>query len=303
MYIQYEEWNPRQASLELISGANAILDDLGSQGYTLTLRQLYYQFVSKGWIENTERSYKNLGKLITNARMAGMMSWEAIEDRGRGHHWYSVCEDERGLIDNLEYGINYDQWERQPFYIEVWVEKEALGNVIAKACRPYKVPYMSCKGYLSASEAWRAGRRFKEKMAKGKDCMMIHLGDHDPSGIDMTRDNQARLDVFSEQFRGVTVKRIALNMDQVQAHQPPPNPAKITDSRAKDYISRFGRTSWELDALAPSVIEGLIQNELEMYIDADIWGEVSMWQDDHREVLRKLSRNWDEVRSYLDEQD
>ena len=299
MRIAYQEWNPRPDSVALVDAANVVLQELGAQGYTLTLRQLYYQFVSRGWIENTERSYKNLGKLVTNARMAGLIDWTAIEDRNRGHMVFPTCEDEDELIANLEYQIRYDFWERQPYYVEVWVEKEALGNVIAKACRPWKTPYMSCKGYLSASEAWRAGRRMLEKYDEGKECVVIHLGDHDPSGIDMTRDNQDRLDTFAEVFGAVKVRRIALNMDQVEQHNPPPNPAKFTDSRAGDYVSRYGTTSWELDALKPHIIEGLISDEISSLVDHDIWGEVQQQQDDHREIMRKLHEEWPVIKEGL----
>jgi len=197
MYIQYNNWNPRVDTIAIVVHAEKIIAEYKQAGYTLTLRQLYYQFVARDLIPNTERSYKNLGTVITKARMAGMISWDSIEDRNREHHDFYYEEDESVPIKNLPYYIRFDQWARQDTYIEVWVEKESLGGVIARACKPYLVPYMSCKGYLSASEAWRAGRRFKEKLQEGKDCILLHLGDHDPSGIDMTRDNQYRLNTFT----------------------------------------------------------------------------------------------------------
>ncbi len=158
MKIKYQDWSPRGDSLIRINDAEEIISDYARQGYTLTLRQLYYQFVSKALIENSERSYKNLSTLVTKARMAGLLSWTAIEDRGRSvnSHWFE--EDTQVPIDNLPYYINYDRWARQDTYVEVWVEKEALGNVIQRACKPLQVNSLSCKGYLSASEAWRAGR-------------------------------------------------------------------------------------------------------------------------------------------------
>ncbi|MCU7839738.1 MAG: hypothetical protein KZQ94_10230 [Candidatus Thiodiazotropha sp. (ex Troendleina suluensis)] len=196
--------------------------------------------------------------------------------------------------------IRFDRWDRQDFYIEVWVEKEALGNVIARACDPFLVPYMSCKGYLSASEAWRAGMRFREKLDDGNECILIHLGDHDPSGIDMTRDNKDRLDLFTEIPSGVTVERLALNMDQVHEYSPPSNPAKITDSRAKSYIRRFGRTSWELDALEPQVLERMIQDEFRQYIDMDAWEEVESAENEKRQMLKNIYDNWDQIKHIVE---
>jgi len=294
----YKEWNPRANAIALVSHAENIINQYEAKGYTLTLRQLYYQFVARDIIENSERSYKNLGNLITKARLAGLISWEAIEDRNRKHNDFWYDEDEANPIKLLPHYIRFDQWARQDVYVEVWVEKEALGNVISRACEPLLVPHMSCKGYLSASEAWRAGRRFKQKIAEGKICKMIHLGDHDPSGLDMTRDNSDRLELFSESY-GVEVTRIALNMDQVDEYSPPPNPTKLTDSRAKEYLKEFGKTSWELDALEPRVLESLIKDEVEQYIDFNIWDEVKEEEKEKQDLLRKLYTNWDSIKEGL----
>jgi len=300
MKIQYINWNPKQASLQLVDKANDIIDEYYSAGYTLTLRQLYYQFVARDLIENTERSYKNLGSVITKARLAGLISWQAIEDRNRQHNSFWYDEDETSPVKDLPRFIRYDQWARQDTYVEVWVEKEALGNVVERACGPLLVPHLACKGYLSASEAWRAGQRFQEKLDEGKHCRLIHLGDHDPSGIDMTRDNIDRIDLFTD-GSGVEISRIALNMDQVEQYRPPTNPAKLKDSRAKEYIKKYGRSSWELDALEPSVLEKLITQEIEQYIDYDMWEDVMKLQNETREVLTSVYDNWESVRSLLDD--
>lgn len=298
MKIFYKDWNPKSETIALVDVAERIIDEYETQGYTLTLRQLYYQFVARDIIENSERSYKNLGNMITKARMAGLISWKAIEDRNREHNDFWYDEDELNPIKHLPAYIRFDQWDRQDYYIEVWVEKEALGNVVSRACEPLLIPHMACKGYLSASEAWRAGQRFERMSDRGHLCKLIHLGDHDPSGIDMTRDNADRMDIFAG-HGNVEISRIALNMDQVEQYTPPPNPAKITDSRAAGYIKKYGRTSWELDALEPRVLEKLIKDEVKQYIDWDTWNDVLEMQEEKRDLLRKLYDNWDDVKQVL----
>ncbi len=190
--------------------------------------------------------------------------------------------------------IRFDQWGRQDHYVEVWVEKDALGSVIEKACQPLMVPHMACKGYLSASEAWRAGKRFEHAFSLGKTCTLIHLGDHDPSGIDMTRDNDDRIEMLSY-GSPVEVKRIALNMDQIAEYAPPPNPTKLSDSRAKEYIKRYGRESWELDALEPKVLEKLITDTVSPLIDWDIWNDTASAQGEVRNKLKTLVNVWDDM--------
>jgi len=300
MKIWYKNWNPTSESLAIVYQAEEIIREYQKQGYTLTLRQIYYQFVARWWLENSDRSYKNLGNLINKARLAGLISWKAIEDRNREHNNFWYREDEAEAIEMLPRFIRFDQWGRQPCYIEVWVEKEALGNVVSRACRPLLVPHMACKGYLSASEAWRAGQRYEDKLNEGKHCVLIHLGDHDPSGMDMTRDNKDRLDLFTGGSGKVEIIRLALNMDQVERYSPPPNPAKITDSRAKEYIKKFGNTSWELDALEPAVMEEMIKDEINEYVDQYLWTQVEEQEVDVEERLGKLYDNWDKINHLLD---
>ncbi len=299
--IAYEEWNPKPESVAKIDLVNQIIKEYQAQNYVLTLRQLYYQLVARGHIDNTERSYKNLGTLVTKGRMAGMISWRAVEDRLRTHHAPYIQEDDDELVDNLANFITFDRWDDQDNYLEVWVEKEALGNVIERACDPWQVRYMSCKGYMSASAAWRAGRRYRRQLRKGKQCHLIHLGDHDPSGIDMTRDNAERVDLFSESnFPGeVLVHRIALNMDQVEEFDPPPNPAKESDSRAAGYVAKYGDLSWELDALEPSFIEKIIKKEILDLIDDDRWVLVAQREEETKALLTRLSESWPELKETL----
>jgi len=292
--INYIYWNPSHQSQLLVHGAEQIIEEYAAQGYTLTLRQLYYQFVARGTIPNTERSYKNLGNLVTKARNAGMIDWESIEDRAREFMKPWMRENEEELIEVLSGNIRFDRWARQEYYVEVWVEKEALGNVVAKACEATCTPYLSCKGYLSASEAWRAGRRLKQHQKP----VIIHLGDHDPSGIDMTRDNRDRLRLYAEDW-GVQVERIALNMDQIEQYTPPPNPTKLSDTRAADYIDQYGHESWELDALEPSVIERLIKGKIEEYIDWDKWHELDEPENEKIQLMIDLYDRWDEVKELL----
>ena len=267
MKERFIDKNFRAATLAIIHTANKIIEEYRDQGFILTLRQLYYQFVARDLIPNTERSYKRLGSIVNDGRLAGLIDWLAIEDRTRNinenTHWNSPAE----IIEAARRGYAIDMWANQDTRVEVWIEKNALIGIIEGVCRELDVPYFACIGYVSQSEQWRAYKRHAENQR----TIVIHLGDHDPSGIDMTRDNQERLDTFHGWTGGTEVKRIALNMDQVDEYGPPPNPAKVTDSRFEAYLADYGEESWELDALEPSVMVGLIRNTIDEYRDPDLW--------------------------------
>jgi hypothetical protein len=258
-------------SLMVIIQAEKIINEYVSQGYTLTLRQLYYQFVARNLIPNSQKSYNRIGSVINNARLAGEISWEAIEDRTRNLERLSTWKSPAEIMHAVKNQYRIDKWKNQPNRIEVWIEKEALVGVIERICNAHQVPYFACRGYTSQSEQWSAGKRFEGYRGAGQDVVVLHLGDHDPSGIDMTRDNEDRLWMLS---RGpVKVERLALNFDQIAKYSPPPNPAKMTDSRFNAYMDKYGSESWELDALNPSIISQLIEDAILSYKDEDLWRE------------------------------
>lgn len=283
----------QQTKMNTIYTANKILDEYQQQGYQLTLRQLYYQFVARDMIANTQASYKKLGTIIGEGRMWGLIDWNQLVDRGRNFeertHWDSPAE----IIETISKTYSIDLWENSDVRFEVWVEKQALEDIVARACRPYDVGYLACKGYMSMSEMWAAAERIKS--FPEHEYTILYLGDHDPSGIDMDRDIQDRLNTFGCY---VNVKRIALNMDQVNQYNPPPNPAKMTDTRAKKYVAKYGNKSWELDALEPKVITDLIQNELKVGLD-DEYMELIEVQTDARALLSDCSDNWGSVTRFL----
>lgn len=295
--IQYKEINFRQSSLDLIKLVNQVIQEYQAQGYELTLRQAYYQLVARGYIPNNERSYKNIGNLINDGRLAGLIDWYAITDRTRNlrgnSHWDTPAE----VIESAKYSYRLDKWERQPNYVEVWVEKDALVDVVGQACRPLDVPFFSCRGYTSQSEMWAAAQRFIRRDDR-EQRIIIHLGDHDPSGIDMTRDIQERLEMFGAD---VMVKRVALTMEQIDFYTPPPNPAKLTDSRCWGYIQKFGNESWELDALEPKVITDLITEQVTMYRDDTLYQQVCDQERREKRELQLLCDNYSEAVSFLKE--
>lgn len=296
--IQYKEINFRGKSLKLIELINQVVDEYSSQGYELTLRQTYYQLVARGYIPNNERSYKNIGNLINDGRLAGLIDWHSITDRTRNLRRNSHWTTPSSVIESAMYSYMLDKWEGQPNYVEVWVEKDALVDIVGQACGGIDTPFFSCRGYTSQSEMWAAVQRFIRQNRIRDNCFIIHLGDHDPSGIDMTRDIQERLWMFGAD---VEVKRVALTMEQVQTYNPPPNPAKITDSRCGKYMEEFGNESWELDALEPQMMTRLIRDEVTALRDDDIYQAVCNREAKEKEELRMISRRYGEAVTYLKE--
>lgn len=294
--ITYVPKTFRPDTMKIIHKANEIISIYVAQGYKLTLRQLYYQFVSRDLLPNTVRSYGKLGLIVNHARLAGLIDWEAIEDRTRNLKSLAHFQDPPDIIKAAAQQHRLDKWSNQPYRVEIWIEKEALAGVFERVCQELDVPFFCCRGYTSQSEMWVAAQRLRGY--RSQKVIILHFGDHDPSGIDMTRDIQDRLNLFGLRF---DMRRLALNMDQIEEYDPPPNPAKDTDTRFKGYILKYSHSSWELDALEPQILADLVRTEIQNKIlDKKKWKKIVEEETEHQKFLTLAADNWEDVSSYIE---
>lgn len=318
---KYKSINFRLERLEVIEKCNEVLEDFEAQGYDVTLRQLYYQMIANDyfpetWIDpvynakhglqpdtkNTEKNYERLGSLVNDARLAGLIDWNYIVDRTRSlkdlSHWKNPAQ----IIDATTHNFRLDKWKTQEYRPEIWVEKDALVGVLGRIANELDVPIFSCRGYTSASEMHVAGKRLDFwRKAKNQTPIIFHFGDHDPSGLDMSRDICDRLEMFCGEE--MDFERLALNMPQIRQYNPPPNPAKLTDSRSNQYVKNFGLDSWELDALKPDALAALVRDAIETIIDRGEWQKLVDQENDERETLEKISSNYARVKEYVENLD
>ena len=289
---QFRSTNFREDSLLKISQMNQILAAFRKVGvYKLTARQLYYQFVGKDWIPNTPRSYKNLTKLLADARYAGMVDWDAIEDRVREptiwSEYRTITDATKRAIENFR----LPRWKGQPRYVELWVEKEALAGILEPLAADYHAVLLVNKGYSSASALYDSARRFIRRAdLYGGDPLLFYVGDHDPSGEDMVRDLGDRLAEFGSPLE---IQKLALTMAQVEEFELPPNPAKTTDSRYEKYAEEHGTESWEVDALPPDELQKIIREAFDDVIDRELMEEYIEKEDTAREKLSKAMKKID----------
>lgn len=283
----------------LIDFLDRLVGEYQLAGYVLSVRQLYYQLVARDVVPNTEKSYKRVASIINDARLAGLLDWDMIEDRGRDivvrNRWSSGAAIVQAVADQY----HMDMWKGQERRVFVIVEKAALAGVLDRPTRDYDVPLLAAKGYPSVSIVRElVEQQLMPAIDDGQDCLVLHLGDHDPSGIDMTRDLQERIELFLEQEdagSSVEVRRIALNMHQVAKYEPPPNPAKVTDSRFAAYQREHGDESWELDALEPAVLAALVTKHIQAEIDEAAWRERKDLIDEVKSKLQRISDRFEVI--------
>jgi len=317
---KFRSTNFRSDSLARIEQMVEIVEEYQAQGLRLTARQLYYQCVSRDLIPNTPAEYKKLTALLTDARYAGMVDWDAIEDRGREPSTPSEWNDPMQLVESALRAYRLPRWEGQPKYVELWVEKQALAGVLAPLAREFHATLMVNKGYSSASAMKESADRIiaaqttHESLKKSifdrinaakmgtdeydeakkymrenihdaiRTPIVLYLGDHDPSGEDMVRDIKDRLKEFGVLW--LEVEKVALTIEQVRQYNPPPNPAKVTDPRAKAYKEKFGDSSWEVDALPPNVLTDLIRKAFRRHVNTLKMNAIKSKEESDKELLR-----------------
>jgi hypothetical protein len=272
-------WNTRKE--EVVQHIIDTVEEYAQEGYILTLRQLHYQLVKSNWIVNHDTAYKKLGCILDDCKYAGIIDWENIEDRGRKPYLpYYVSGIKSALEDTIDqYRLN--RQNDQDIYIELWTEKDALSGILRRSTEKYHIQLVVNKGYTSSSAIYGAYQRFVECIENGQNVIILYFGDHDPSGLDMVRDIRERIefmllngehfDLF--EFKSIPdcfkIIPIGLTMNQIKDYNLPPNPTKLTDTRASKYIKKYGKTCWEVDALKPQVLTGIVEANIEHIIDME----------------------------------
>jgi hypothetical protein len=297
-------WTPLQK--ERAEQVKKVADELRSY-WPLTLRQIYYQLVSKGQIKNKRSKYNMLSTLVKWMRIDEMLPWDALEDRSR------TITNKRGY-DNLAHFINSETFgllkgytrcliQNQDKHIEVYTEKDALLRIFEDVVWPYCIRAVVCRGYSSVTFIADFYKRAEGAIMRGKQPIVLYFGDLDPSGVQMfeatieTLENE--LDLY-----GVGFRRIGLNPAHVTQHNLPADPtaAKTSDPRYKKYVERYGTIAVELDALHPATLKGMIHESIESEINMDLFKEQQKKEDEDEKILDEVRHNvYEAIESTLTE--
>ena len=299
--IKYLSNCVKKGDAKNIVRANRILQEYAAAGYRVTLRQLYYQFVARNFLQNSDSKYKKLCESVRRGRMEGLIDWDMIEDRTRILRLLSRWKYPAHIVDACANQFHVDYWVNQQCRTEVWIEKDALLGVIEDTCERWDCPYFSCRGYPSTSELHEASLRIKRYKERGQDLKIFYCGDHDPSGLNMGDAITQTLKEFGTDFE---FERIALNMDQIGRFNPPPNRIKERDTRSPKYREKYGDECWELDALPPNVLNEIVEKAIVGCInDMDDFNSRRTEDAEGRNKLRLVSKHFDtayrHVESYL----
>lgn len=322
MKEKFRNWNPRdhikvkykygdnkekigywEASLiGLQSWTEDVLEEHEAIDIRLTNRQFYYQLVGKDLIPNADEIYKRICVFLTDSRYAGRIDWESIEDKERGSEMPSDWENVNAIISSAIYSYRLPRWQDQDYYLEMYCEKKAGINTLKPIADKWHIHFGFNKGYSSASAMYELSKRIAEQIEDGKKARILYFGDHDASGLDMIRDIRTRIIEFligghividplgdDEDNPNFEIIPVALTMQQIKKWNPPPNPAKMTDPRAKWYIAQFGKVSWELDSLKPLELRKMADKSVREFVAVDKYNAWIKREDKEKQALKDFA--------------
>jgi hypothetical protein len=256
----------------------------------LTLRQVFYQLVGKGLIENSKSSYITLGQLIKFARINEYISWSDIEDRTRAYYdlagWNDVDAFIKASLEQFLIGYDRDLMQTQKVYIEIWIEKNALSSIFTKVAKQYTIRVV-----VTAFGSTSFLNDYKERLEyhKHQRPIVLYFGDFDPSGLNMLPTMQETLEMEMK-VTGVQYKHIALEKEDIILYKLPHKAEAIKkkDTRTKEHVAKHGMLAVELDALTPNILEQKIRKAIDTEIDIDAYSAEIDKQEKEYNIIGRL---------------
>ncbi|MHB8522190.1 MAG: hypothetical protein ACYDH9_15725 [Limisphaerales bacterium] len=283
------ETNPvkrtRRTSGQMQDVLREIQTILNGEDGQITIRHLFYRLVGLRVIEKTEQAYKGLCSHLSKWRRSEAIPWSAFSDSTRWHIQNNTFDGVQDALKNTVENYRRNLWDTQPFYLEVWVEKDAIAGIVSDTANTFGVPVFVARGFASLSSLYSAANTFRQATDAGKTAVIYHLGDYDPSGFAA---GDSMLRAFRDDFKvDLQFIRAAVTKEQIEEMNLPTRPVKTSDSRAAKWQ---GGECVELDTMPPGEIRALVESCILQHIDRHQWQMLQATEAMERETLQKIWR-------------
>jgi hypothetical protein len=264
-----EAYNPKPETVMLISEVNKILID-EAEYLPLTLRQIFYRLVVKELIDKTEKSYKRMCETVGTARRGKMIGMDDIRDDGFRQNDSKGWESIDSMMDTFRYTaetFTLDRQDGQAQRIIVWCEAGGMIPQLQRVANDYSIPVYSSGGFDSITTQHSMGKLFSKNVTN---TLVLHIGDHDPSGVHMFSALEENVMSFAKHYGGFPkFVRLAVTPAQVSEYNLPTQPPKKTDNR------RFeGNETTQAEALPPATMANVLRDAIESKMDMEIYNNI-----------------------------
>lgn len=279
--MELDQQNRKRRSKAEMAALSDALTEIVDDHQPCSVRQVFYLATTRGLVPKTEAAYRSVARILKMLRLAGDIDFRAITDSTRWMRKPTSFQGLPGFLDRMQRNYRRDLWAEQDVIVEIWLEKDALAGVVYGVTAKYDVPLMVTRGYPSLSFLGSAAEALE---AEWRPAYLYYFGDHDPSGVDISRHTEKQLRELAPSA-DITFERVAVIPAQIEAWKLPTRPTKKTDTRAK----RFKGESVELDALKPERLRRLVRDCIERHIDPDILEGTRRVEAAERATLREMA--------------
>jgi hypothetical protein len=275
----FVEWRPQAASRELVDRIRAVLDEYRNY-LPLTARQIFYRLVGTSAYEKTEAAYDRMLEILNRARRARMIPFSAIRDDG--FHiaddigWEGMEDARRAIMSTVE-NYRIDRQRHQSRRIAVWCEAQGMAPQLERVGHEYSIPVYSSGGFDSVTVKHAMAKKF----SSWESALVLHIGDHDPSGVHVFGSLDEDVRAFVADMGGnVEFRRVAVLPKHIDAHNLLTAPPKTTDRRV------FYGATVQAEALPPDLLATLVTDAILENID---WPAYTKARDEERDERRELN--------------
>jgi hypothetical protein len=255
----------RRSREDIAAIRDAILDIIGDDP-PMTVRQAFYQLVTRGVVEKTEAQYqRTVIRLMTDMRLAGELPYDWVVDESRRVRVTRTFDNVRDAVEHTARFYRRSALAQADVYVEIWSEKDALAGAMWGIASDYDVPLMVSRGQPSLTFLHGSALEIRKAFRHGKRSFIYQFGDHDPSGVLIPQTIERRLIEMCEKLDcpPPTVKRVALTEALIRRYRLPTRPTK-RDGNA--HAIGFEGDSVELDALPPRVLRDMVRKVIERHV-------------------------------------
>jgi hypothetical protein len=236
-------------------------------GQPMTLRGLFYQVVSAGWLPSTDKQhYHALMRIMTVLREAEVVPFAWIVDGVRSTLKPSSWSGLADFAETVRDAYRMDFWARLPDYVHIFCEKDAMAGTLAPTTRKYDVPLSIIRGFSSLSYAHEIAEQWRDIE---KPIYAYYLGDLDPSGLELERDMREKLERYSQ--RAFSWQRLAVIKEDFDSYSLFPLTPKKNDTRTARFLAQEYTQCAELDAIPAPDLRERVEQAIRAHVPSAAW--------------------------------
>jgi len=260
----FAEWNPKPETMELVGQVQGIIAEYDAY-LPLTNRQVFYYLVGQHAFPKTEQAYARLCEALNRARRAGMIDFGAIRDDGTSSDPAGGWPSEQSFYASVRQwaqDFELDRRTGQDLHAELWVEASGMMPQASAVAHQFGIDVYSAGGFNSLTDKHGTARRLADA---GKDCVVLHVGDYDPSGLAIIDSLAADVSAFYDGLGSrdaLEFRRVAVTPEQIEAYSLPTAPQKATDVRGEHMAETV-----QAEALPPDILAGIIEDACRQVTD------------------------------------